>query len=687
MTRLLLLLAAATAAVVVLAPFPVLGEDYCSQLAVPPCPAKLPRDVLFLVDGSNSMSESRFYKEMLDYTLGLFCALEPSLPNQAGMIIFNQQVQEAIPLSAYSREGWKNQVETVRENRGNLYSACCSCCTPLAETFLLAGEHFRSRQKNAIRIAFVITDGVPSNNYYNAYGGNPLWWFNAATKDFNPAKYNTDIVPQAANVLKAAGHRIMLVGIPGKTALNVDSKYFNGQYADKYNYCVTRDLVKYCSPYVRKDMFPIVSLPFKENSFVSSTWNVDALVSQTVSALCQLPPTTAPTRVPTQSPTTSLPTQSPTKRPTAQPTLAPTLRPTTAGPTLAPTSQKPTKSPTKVPTLKPTTLAPTFAPSQSPTMLVMEQVDVTFLMDRSNSMNWLNGTCQKVIDSIGQHLKTLGNETQIKPTQSMCWELFLRYVLTQSDAVAKIMAGTLQNRTLGWNSDFKGVSYPMKGLRVNVIGFACENNQRTPKVYSFSDSIMGGPITNREDLVLLLEELRTSVMPAGGTCPGLAIEYLVKTVEAQSAAQYPLQTVVLLTDGVFYDGSAPEKATEGLEAYKVLRFAVGIAIASSEHAYGLSVADIKTQQTQLSKFVGNQPSLFKDLGSAGYFALLDVAGNIASDLKDYYYYNSKGAPIPRYTWCGFRRRNNCESNNWRQQACYWPKSSVSEYGCATKPQG
>jgi hypothetical protein len=91
---------------------------------------------------------------------------------------------------------------------------------------------------------------------------------------------------------------------------------------------------------------------------------------------------------------------------------------------------------------------------------------------------------------------------------------------------------------------------------------------------------------------------------------------------------------------------------------------VGIAVASSDHLYGLTPSERQAQHWQLNKFAGSKEKN-KDLGSAGYYALLDISKVIADDLKDHYYFNTQQEPIPRYEWCGFRRMSNCESDNWR----------------------
>ena len=144
------------------------NSTYCAAISppVPPCPTQEARDLLFLVDTSNSMNRVRFYSTMLDYTQSLYCAFDPRETNQAGMILFAQNVYVRIPLGPYSQDEWFSQVETVRSDD----TACCSCCTPTAEAFDLASQEFQVHGKNTVRIAFVITDGVPSNNDPNTGG-------------------------------------------------------------------------------------------------------------------------------------------------------------------------------------------------------------------------------------------------------------------------------------------------------------------------------------------------------------------------------------------------------------------------------------------------------------------------------------------------------------------------------------
>lgn len=292
-------------------------------------------------------------------------------------------------------------------------------------------------------------------------------------------------------------------------------------------------------------------------------------------------------------------------------------------------------------------------------------------------MNFQAPFCEDVIST----LPRVFPGAQRDPSPAPCWELFMRYVLEQADLIAAIdTAGPRANRRLGWASDY---NTPGHGLRVQIIGFACTNKQRTPKMFDYSDNFTGGvPITNRRQLFNLVDELRRTVLPIGGTCPYLAIEQSVKYVERAPQATYPYQAVILVTDGVFYDMPAPTPATTGLRDYQVVRFTVGIAVAKRNEPFGMTAQEIATQRVQLRQFV--QPDMlgnFKDLGEQGWALLSQVAHNISTEVP-----NFTGAasarPIPRYTWCGWRRIFNCASDDFRLQHCWWPQpNAVSQYGC------
>jgi len=388
----------------------------------------------------------------------------------------------------------------------------------------------------------------------------------------------------------------------------------------------------------------LVSEPVNLNSFSATQWNLQTIITSTVGNVCQNPPSLTPTSTPTASPTI-----------------------------------RPTRNPASLPTLKPTVSSPSFSPTALSTGLKFNQVDLTFLIDRSESMNWRNQFCLEYLTSFPPVQGFSG-----KPSISACWELYMRYVLQQVDLITAVMAGPNGNEPLNWASSYPNGTDPPRGLRVNLIGFACTDHQKKPLVFPYSLK-NGGIIVSRAQLVSLLDLLRTTVVPHGGTCPGLAIEQAVLYIEETTQADYPLQSTILMTDGVFYDMPYPSHAVTGLQAYKSLRFAVGIAVAKSGNNYGLTPEEIIVQKQQLNEFVAPYPNFFKSLDNEGWSLINQVANEIALDLPVYY---TQGAnPLPRYEWCGWRRITWCAYQDYRFGHCKWwhkiPKTG--SWGCSRKP--
>lgn len=532
----------------------------------------------------------------------------------------------------------------------------------------MARKEFARQGRSSAAIAFVITDGVPANNFPNAdksgLYGNPRWWFYNKNRGYNPARYSAIQVPLAAQRLKASGVRIMMIGIPDVNGNTPGVEYFDGTYNRKY-FNVVRSGNLYSFPY-RSPPFPIVNAPTFANSFTSASWDVDSLVELTRDSLCQLdPPTGAPTippaiPLPTRMAITQYPTSFPTSFPTS-PRTSPPTSPRTSPPTSIPTRPPTSRFPTPSPTMFPVTSSPTR--TQLPTDLT--QLDLTFLVDRSKSMNWRQEFCSKFLRDNAASLST--DLAADPPSQSSCWELWVRYMLTQADLIASI---PYNSGVLGWYDDHVQVpGETQRGLRVHIIGFACRNNQRTPKVYLWSKEVAGEIITNRRQLVSLLEELRQTITPDGGTCPGLAIENSVLNVESTKFEEFPFHANILMTDGRFYDMPFPERAVKGLQAYKSLQFAVGIAVPMGAENHGLTPEEVEIQRKQLNTFVEPYPELLKNAGELGWALLDQIAMRIATDLPSYI--STGVVPKDRYTWCGWKSRKNCRSQYWRKHHCRW----------------
>lgn len=680
-----LLFSMALAMCAMFAATPVAASSYCNSINPPvtECVDRSPRDLLFLVDASNSMNRVRWYTAMLNYVEALYCAFDKVAPNQAGMIIFAENITTVIPLGRYSRTQWFTKVEEIRGQPDR----CCSCCTPLAEAFDEARAEFGRRGLNNLRIAFCITDGVPSNN---AIGGNPAWRYIDPTVGFNPSAYNYEVVPDQGLALKAAGGpdrvRIFLVGVPNFEGAPPDQNYFTGNFPSGTSFCIARQLKNWCTKAL-KPPFPIVSLPVSDNVFTSNTWDVTALLTGTVNNLCKILPTPSPTPVPTsnaptRTPTVVLPTPVPTSAPTSAPTNAPSRAPTSApsraptpgpiAPTFRPSTLTPTRAPTRTPTFAPTRLpttnTPSASPSKAPTAPILDQLDLAIILDRSNSMNWHADVCQNIIDS----RPPTGQPTSEAP----CWELYMRYAHDQAMQVSKIKAGANRNRDLGFADDFAIQTTPRKGLRVSVYGFACKNNQKTPLTFIF-----GEHITSESKLMDVLNTARAQ-MPFGGTCPNQAIEAAIRSLESTIENDYPLQSAILVTDGVTYDGQSLARAVTGFSAYRATRFSVGIAVAKGNKTFGLTAEEIQRQSQQLSVFADGVVEHIFNLGSDGWAILPEVAASIATSVaRDFYI----GKPIPRYTWCGWKYRDTgCKNSNWRENHCKWPQKALKAYACSAK---
>ncbi|KAH9260352.1 hypothetical protein BASA81_001522 [Batrachochytrium salamandrivorans] len=593
------------------------------------------------MDGSNSLRASNFYNEMMDYALGLYCAFNPQYAHQVGMLVFGAKIQPLITLDRYSRAEWHTKVLGIRSEM----TACCTCCTPTADAFDLARAHFdQFAIPGNIRIAMTVTDGVPSNNAVGT-DGNPAWLFTSAAKGFNPATYNYQVVPNRATLLKTSGARLMLLGVPSGDGSKPDILYFNGLLPLGSQQCLNRDQTQFCATY-NAPPFPITSTPVTENTFSAVDFNLTKLLALTVGAVCILP------------------------------TSSPTLQPFSKSPTLAPS-----KSPTRRPTSLAPTKQPTLLPTASPTYIYLDQVDIHILMDHSNSMWWRDKYCRSVVPP--------GDNMPASLKASACWNLWINFVRNVAIELTGIMAGINRDRALGWYDDFSTnkdgtTPPPKKGLRISLVGFACANNQRTPRTFPFTYQFNNNQpmLTNLTQLDEMLAQMRFLV-PSGGTCPGLGIEEVVRYVEDNAEADFPLQAVILLSDGVFYDRPSPAKATTGLAAYKAMRFSVGVAIND------IKVDSVRKAQIQdMTAFAGDA-ARFYDLNTQGWAVLDDVAKKVAQDLPKYV---ASGAnPLPRYSWCGWRRLFACQGNGepWRANKCKWrgKKTKSAQYQCFKPASG
>jgi Mg-chelatase subunit ChlD len=146
---------------------PVVAVRNCNSVPIPPCARQGTRDIVFLVDASDSMSPDNFYGQMLDFVQTSYCAFDSSEQNRVAMITFAKTIQTVIPLDRYTAQQWFEKVDEVRADG----TACCSCCTPTAEAFREARIMLQNNPPlfdDTIRIVLMISDGQVSQTVLNA---------------------------------------------------------------------------------------------------------------------------------------------------------------------------------------------------------------------------------------------------------------------------------------------------------------------------------------------------------------------------------------------------------------------------------------------------------------------------------------------------------------------------------------
>jgi len=591
------------------------AQRTCQSVDVPACQVRVARDLLFLVDASDSLNPARFQDEMLNYVQSLFCAFNQQDVNRAGMVTFNKDIKERIPLAKYSTNEWFSRVEDIRGQ-----NLCCSCCTPTAEAFATARRIFEAVPiGNAYRIVFTITDGNPWQNTAGEFA-----WPGIAA-----AKYTWGVVPEQAQLLKdmfpadPLRMRLMMVGVPNKQGEPPLEGYFRGVPdkalvpAGKPNtwQCIRRD-GQTCYN-MAKSPFPIISEPLNKNVFTSRTYNVQSLIDLTVGSLCEVSPTVAPTGVPT------------TLAPTRPPTLAPTNGPT-----------------------KPPTFAPSRAPTMSPIKPELDGLDMYLLLDRSRSMRWVPDLCRSAPG---------GNPTDNDAVA--CWKLFLTFVRS---LVVKTTQLPYKTTTLGWKAD--NAANIKRGVRVWMYGFACSDHQSTPVVVHIGEKL--------ESLAAFDAALKSAeeMIPIGGTCPGAAIERSVAMIQGNDLLTRIYKTAILITDGVSYDGTRPMAAAKGLFHFGVLTYSLGIAIPDESGQFGLTRAEIARQKVQLMSFIqGDETRLF-NFGLDGLNLLDTIAQKMVNQLP-YDAVEHFPTVMNRPFWCGWTSIDRCTStddaNTNTGKYCQW----------------
>eukprot|EP00612_Vaucheria_litorea_P007626 CAMPEP_0171481944 /NCGR_PEP_ID=MMETSP0946-20130122/7118_1 /TAXON_ID=109269 /ORGANISM="Vaucheria litorea, Strain CCMP2940" /LENGTH=408 /DNA_ID=CAMNT_0012013755 /DNA_START=45 /DNA_END=1267 /DNA_ORIENTATION=- len=314
------------------------------------------RRILFLLDASLSISQPRFDSEMVDFVINTFCGFRDNRLGaryEAGVVVFNQFIEEKIPFQEYDPDAFETAMRQKVRNKVPL-----RCCTTHAEAAILAKELFDARdavEPGFENIAFFVTDGVPYVNYFSGqygvkssnkakqfYTSRGLNWNdwsnfenelvytqsdNLSDRDEQRVQYGIKTVPRAMAALKNAGVRVFFIGVPHKSpdrAVNID--YFNGKLPNlEVCYTNTDPPSGEETSCGTMEYSPLVSEPVDDHAFRVETWDLEPLITQSLDKICR--PFNPPG-------STQTPTPEPTPEPTPLPTGAPTTRtPTTPVPT------------------------------------------------------------------------------------------------------------------------------------------------------------------------------------------------------------------------------------------------------------------------------------------------------------------------------------------------------------------
>ncbi|GBG34898.1 Collagen alpha-5VI chain [Hondaea fermentalgiana] len=276
------------------------------------------RDVMILVDTSESIDPARFSDEMLTIIKGVGDQVGYGAGSRIGVATFGSEGNTVIrvPIKEFGGSG---KFATAVDN--NLADITLECCTNLAEAFEMLQGYLRANYRQGQdKLVLVLTDGTPFQNF----GTGPYMWRSSESSwRLNRCQYVTETVPMAAARLRADGVRIALVGVP-----NVDNRapmedYFTGALKgsqccvnpDTNAACLINSDSEWCSgsydaggtveceTYTERS---VVS-PGSYNIFTVSSWDVAAALDSIGSMLCYT------NAYPTPPPTDFVPTRRPTE--------------------------------------------------------------------------------------------------------------------------------------------------------------------------------------------------------------------------------------------------------------------------------------------------------------------------------------------------------------------------------------
>jgi hypothetical protein len=388
-----------------LAPKAPTSSPFCGQLSLPSCGDLVPRDLIFVLDKSSSMNQTKVRGELLDYVEQLYCSFDDTAGSFVGLISFGFDVKVEIRLGRQTQNQWKAAVDALRDSPT---LDITNGLTPTAEALELAHREMNTYGDPAhLQLILVVSDGTPNpipqldtdadfpsvtsssassvypDTYYPTDTCDPL----CDTYSYN--SYLGTILPGIATAIKDDNIRILFLAVHDQLGDAPQTEYFMGLPQLNHtvhndgltdyvcNFDETVDPQDFCAPncdwceefpdYVDGEINkcrcttlagPICSLPLSTTVFTGpADWNVTNMIEITYGAACY---TASPTKFPTLSPTHRA-TIKPTRSPRPMPTHSPSRRPSRA-----PSSSYPSRSPTGTPSAAPTTPT-TFMPSQTPT--------------------------------------------------------------------------------------------------------------------------------------------------------------------------------------------------------------------------------------------------------------------------------------------------------------------------------
>jgi len=256
-----------------------------------------------------------------------------------------------------------------------------------------------------------------------------------------------------------------------------------------------------------------------------------------------------------------------------------------------------------------------------------------------------------------------GGETSAV-ARRLCWGIFLDFIRQLATKATNLPAS--DGEPMGWMQD----RTPETGLRVTVYGFACMNNQNTAVT-----KVVGLNLESSDAFEAALTYAENYITPDGGTCPHQAIDDVVADMETYDLLRRPLKSVVIITDGVFYDQKLTQRAAKGLRYYCAQIFA--LALPGGEH--GTSMVVEPAQEAELLAIVGTTATSpytgVYNFGVNGFGLLDEISTLMVSHMpgrlgvSDPSMAQCLAKVVASPVWCHFTTVKSC--NNYQSGDCQW----------------